>query len=54
VKLGRFGSAYGTPLGVVPPGRTAYTVVLRDRAPQVPWRALLSGAGGSVCALARP
>jgi hypothetical protein len=54
VKLGRFGSVYGLPLGVVPAGQTAYTAVLRDRAPQVPWRALLTGAGGSVCALTRP
>jgi hypothetical protein len=53
MKLARFSSLFATRLRRLPPGETAYITVRRDRAPQVPWRALLEGSG-EVCALAGP
>lgn len=46
--MGRFGTAFSVTLGTVPAGRTATVHVPADRAPGVPWRMLVSGAG-AVC-----
>jgi hypothetical protein len=53
VAMGRFAAAYDIPLGLIPGGRTATVRIPADRAPQVPWRMLVRGAHGRVCAVAR-
>jgi len=52
VRLGRFSDAFGIQLGQVTAGRTAIARVPADRAPQFPWRMLLTGNGDRVCQLA--
>ena len=46
--MGRFATDFTVALGSVPAGRTATVHVPADRAPRIPWRMLVSGAG-EVC-----
>jgi hypothetical protein len=46
--MGRFATVFTIPLGTVSAGRTATVRVPADRAPGMPWRMLVSGAG-EVC-----
>lgn len=49
VAMGRFASIYDVPLGTIPAGRTAVAPIPADAAPQIPWRMMLTGAGGQIC-----
>ncbi|MFZ0042346.1 MAG: hypothetical protein WAK93_13630 [Solirubrobacteraceae bacterium] len=49
VEMGRFASTYDAQLGTVPAHSVAIVSVPADRAPQIPWRMLLTGPGGRVC-----
>jgi hypothetical protein len=51
VSLARFASAFTVGLGQLAPGGSGVVRLPADRAPQVPWRVELSGAGTRVCAL---
>jgi hypothetical protein len=51
VTMGRFAAGFDTQLGSVPAGQSEIISVLADRAPQIKWRMMLSGAGARVCAL---
>jgi hypothetical protein len=51
VTMGRFASGFDTQVGSVAAGQSELISVLADRAAQVKWRMMLSGAGARVCAM---